>query len=411
MGRGDLKRTWLTLRRMIALAELIGLPQASYKAELAVTPGVGRTEGNSNQETLQKKAAVWESICATDRNLGMMLSLPAGTARYAFPLNESIWRDGQISAQAYNYQLSKISTTVIEIDELCVRGVSDAESYEKVLSADRSLRELAASVSRAWWQQYEGGPIAELLVKFWHCYITLRVHLRPAIKNDSGDKYIYSRIACWNACQDAMCRFPKFRPLIPSGFFVCRVLDVQAVTVATFLLLSSRSPELGQQPASLSTGLDSHTIELVQQVVECFKTVCDKTGSDFAQEAIAALTSLMARVQGQDPRQPDSLTLQIPLLGKVHIDGKQLTHQSSSTNPGGGRGPPVAIQSYSWNSGPEDGSQYFTNIPAAPPVAEDPLSWSFEFDNASLWTQISLPIDDMIPIDDWMSTDTINTVI
>ncbi len=309
------------LRRIIALAEMIGLPQAQYDIIRKNGPRSPAQQSAAHTETMELRATVWETLCATDRNFSMMMNLPASTSRYAFPRDKSVMRGDRVSAQAYNYQLSAICAIVVEIDELYMHGVAESEAYEKVLGADHKLRTLAASVPRAWWQVREGGPLADLLVRFWHNYITARVHLRPAMMNNSDDQYAYSRATCWEVCQDAVRRFVKFRPLIPSGFFVCRVLDVQAFTAASFLLLSSKSHASSLQSSSWRNAPTEQpqVIDLVHQLRDCFLLVRNKAGSEFAREAITALETLETHVQGNNFGQ--SLLLKIPLLGKVSING------------------------------------------------------------------------------------------
>nr|POE48975.1 putative transcription factor gsfr1 [Quercus suber] len=309
MGRGDLRGSWLTFRRVVAVAELIGLPQANDT--------IMHASGTSNkpaEKLLMVKADLWEAICATDRNFALMLNLPIGTARYHFPRNQSIWRNGNVSPQAYNYLLSNICATVFDIDEAYLRGGSDATCYEKVLSADRQLRALATSAPRLWWDHNEGAPLPDLLVKFWHNYIMARVHLRPGMMNDFDEQYEYSRSACRTACENTVRRFPGFRASIPSGFFVCQVIDVQVFTAATFLLLSGN---VSQQGNNLK--IVPEIIHIVQQVIDCFASVSHQAGSGLAREAMSALTSLMAIAQGKRFGEATSLSLQIPMLGKVHI--------------------------------------------------------------------------------------------
>lgn len=100
------------LRRVIALGELTGLPRASYDLKKPTTAAGIYSNTNTLDANMHVKISIWESMCATDRNLSLMLNVPPGTTRYAFPLNQSIWRDGQVSAQAFSYQLSDISALV-----------------------------------------------------------------------------------------------------------------------------------------------------------------------------------------------------------------------------------------------------------------------------------------------------------
>lgn len=399
LGRGNLKGTWLTLRRIIALAELAGLPQANDELLRISNTRDGNMRTQTDQEALKLKADVWEAICATDRNFSMMLNFPAGTARYRFPRDNSIWRDGQVSPQAYNYQLSNICAAIFEIDESYVRGSSHAESYEKVLSADRQLRALAALAPKAWWQDSEGASLDHLLVKFWHCYIMARAHLRPGTMNDFDEQYAYSRTACRDACYNAVRRLPMLRESIPSGFFVCRVIDVQAFTTATFLLLSSRPT---RQPQIPDTTVDSHTMGCIQSIIDCLNKVSDQAGSDLAREAKTALTSLLALFQSQNPSQSRSLRLQIPLLGKIHIRGFSAASATQKTSVNLGIGTThleASRNSQDGNFCPEIAPGHLIGVQDPSSLAAAPMSWSFEFDDPSFWRRSSFMLDNVVGID------------
>jgi hypothetical protein len=354
--------------------------------------GVRNNADSSELEALKIKAAVWESVCATDRNFGMMLNLPAGTSRYTFPFDTSILRDGHVSAQAYNYQLSAISGLVFEIDESYMRGIPEDESYEKVLAADRRLRALAASAPREWWQADERSPLADSMVKFWHKYIIARVHLQPAMMNDSLGQYTYSHVTCLDACRDAVRRFLKFRLLTPAGFFVCRVLDVQAFTAAAFLLLSCRSNEINQLSPTRTMNditIDPYVTELVHELVECLRQVSEQLGSDFAREAIGAMTTLESFILGKDTPCSNSLTLKIPMLGSISIripkeyysDHQAAFSATVAPNPSQSSQRTYVPVSYD----PESNAS--STAVLGLPAVEEPvsMSWDFEFANTPFW--------------------------
>ena len=87
--------------------------------------------------------------------------------------------------------------------------------------------------------------------------------------NNSDEQYPYSRFTCQDACRNAVQRFSRFRHRVPSGFFVCRVLDVQVFTAATFLLLSEQSGNAGGLSGDSQVSVDPRTAGLVQQVIDC----------------------------------------------------------------------------------------------------------------------------------------------
>ena len=86
----------MLLRRIVALAEMVGLPQAQHDVHRNVGPRSQDLPSAADMETRELKATVWEAICATDRNFSMMMNLPAGTSRYAFPRDPSVMRDNRV---------------------------------------------------------------------------------------------------------------------------------------------------------------------------------------------------------------------------------------------------------------------------------------------------------------------------
>ena len=383
MGRGNLKSMWLTLRRAIALAELIGLPNAKHNVELAEgnDGSADNSSHENNRENEDAKAELWDAICATDRNAGMMFNLPSGTVSYKFPRNESIIDNGRVSPQAYNYRLSAVCIKIQQLDESYVKGISNIDSYEKVLSADHDLRVLAALPPKTWWTGEERS-LTEHMVQFWHHYHVARVHLRPAMMNKPDNQYSYSQSACWQACENVVRRYPVFRRSLPVGFFVCRVVDVQVFTAAVFLLLSSRLPASTQFPPSAEgfSSLGSRT--LIQQAIDTLNLVSDQVGADTAREAATALLSLRALVENADQTGESSLTLRIPLLGKIHI-GRCETPSASVTKPVVEGEPPVA------SSGAMHNAQHFNSVydmdAMNDDIINDTLPWTFEASTSTAW--------------------------
>lgn len=405
MGKGgDLKGTWLTFRRLIALAEVIGLPNANDKVMHAVATPENMASGDQSSEGLKLKADLWEAICATDRNFSMMLNYPSGTSRYPFPRDESVWRDGRVSAQAYNYKLSNICAAVFEIDESYARGQPAAESYEKVLRADRLIRALATSTPRTWWSEIDTGSVAERLVRLWHFYILARIHLRPGMLSQNDGQYSYSGATCRDACCQVVRRFARLRALIPSGFFVCRMLDLQAFTVATFLLLSHPSPgEGGLAPTPVLHG-ESEAIELVQRTADCFASASSQAGGDVACEAQAALTALISLVRGHDAEQIGTVTLRVPLLGTIRGTRSSIMcsvqQQHHVVNTGGASDSPRRQTSHLEPTTASADSVDGGYAPSFVPVMTDPfLPWSFEFDDSWYNSEITMPSFTMTGLD------------
>lgn len=145
LGIGNIKPLWLTLRRTIAIAELIGLPRAWHtknESQLSVpTPGSSSSAADRRRK---QRVSLWEAICATDRLSGMMFNLPAATATHRFSRRQIIDQDGEVMVHPYMFELAGLAMQVQELDEGITLSQPREQIYEKILAVEGHLRSLKA---------------------------------------------------------------------------------------------------------------------------------------------------------------------------------------------------------------------------------------------------------------------------
>ena len=125
----DVRKMWIRLRRIIALAELIGLPRASKTLSAEATPHH------------KSAAAIWESICVVDRLSGMMFNLPSATKSFP-PLHASVMLDnGSVNVQAYISRLTEIALNVQDLDNTPSSEKPGVDQLAKVFAVDERLRD------------------------------------------------------------------------------------------------------------------------------------------------------------------------------------------------------------------------------------------------------------------------------
>lgn len=289
---------WLALRRAIALAELSGISRVPKPQH-----------DGSYQEKSSQESDVWEAICATDRNCSMMFNLPAGTASYSFPNEMELMSHGRPNPKIYNYHLANICLKIHNLDESYRLGRSDTQTYADVLRTDDDLRSLATKIPSSWWESYRSMPLAEQLIQFWHHYLITRVHLRHAIKDDPEGRFAYSQNRCLKGCRESIERFLVLRRFLPTEFFICRVVDIQTCTMCILLLLL--------QSKVVTNAASQPHCQLVDQVVHTLQEIQHSPTAGEAAEAIASFRSFIEGTQFG--AQDTSLTLRIPLLGKIEV--------------------------------------------------------------------------------------------
>lgn len=142
---------------------------------------------------------------------------------------------------------------------------------------------------------------------------------------DEHDQYSYSRTICTEACQSLAQRYGYVRRHLPPGFFVCRIIDMQIFTAAIFLILSSYGQTVAQNSHDISstTHQDEQQLASVQYILKTMESVSGQVSSEFAQEASAAIRSLLTLLGNHAAPNSQGLILRIPLLGKIHIAAKQ----------------------------------------------------------------------------------------
>lgn len=304
----DVRKMWIRLRRIIALAELIGLPRASKSLSAESTPHH------------RSAAAIWESICVVDRLAGMMFNLPSATKSYP-PLHMSVMSDnGSVNVQAYVGRLTEIALSVQDLDNTPSSERPGFDQLAKVFAVDERLRNLAESTPVAWWTPSIMYMTAERLVQYWHHYFTVRTHLRLALADDESGRFRLNYNTCLSASQTMAQRYIDLRPLLPAGFFACKTTDLQILTAAIFLTFDSSKVDAAStqyHPQASASGT------LAEQLADSMETASKRAGGEVAEKGVVALRSLQS-LMGEQPSDSNQkeMSLNLPMLGKISVTRK-----------------------------------------------------------------------------------------
>ena len=165
----------------------------------------------------------------------------------------------------------------------------------------------------------------------------MRTHRQLARKHDEGQQFTFNFITYLNARQELARRYLALPPILPSGFFANLMIELQAFTATTFLLLASYRTMSASETSPQVVDVNFKT-GLVDQIVSTMELAADRAGGDFAHQAanvICSLSSLLQRPQTSDLQQ---ITLSLPLVGKIHISRKSyaaetVPHSNPSQQP------------------------------------------------------------------------------
>jgi len=316
---------WLSLRRIVALAELNGLPRAvsalkRHEESISVASGVNLTTDPSTVEFWRSKAEVWSSICAIDRIQSLMWSLPLATANYPLPKQSIVDSTGQVDAQAYQYYIVEVAARILEIDNLVQAGKPMEQPFQVVIETDQQMRALDNLTPKGWqrieWSEFN----IYAILQYWQQYITVRIHLQLALKYDGRD-FAFNFVTCLAAAQELTERYISLRPLLAPGFFANRVLDLQAFTGITFLLLAVCRGSYSSGPFFQTVDTDV-VLALVDKAVVTMRVAAVKTAGDFAQQAADSICSLRLLLMHPQTSKNQKITLRLALIGTIHVSRK-----------------------------------------------------------------------------------------
>lgn len=329
---------WLLLRRVIALAELTGLPRAPmaialHQESLAGTSSAAQSGATpSLVGSWERKAKVWESICAVDRVISMMWSLPLATVNYPLPKRSIVNSQGQVNPQSYLYNLADIASRVLELDNMYSSGRPLMDLFNAVIGTDQELRSLASLPPKNWRNGHWAELSTDVLLQYWHQYLTIRTHLQLALKYDECQEFAFNFISCLDACQELARRYVSMRPILPACFFANQVIDLQAFTATVFLLLASYRTTRGSGTFPQAVDLNV-TTGLVDQVVRMMGFAADRVGGDFAHQAAEAIGSLSSLLQQPQSSESQKITLSLPLVGRIHVSRKSYAAKTVPKQP------------------------------------------------------------------------------
>ncbi|RMY58676.1 hypothetical protein D0863_12190 [Hortaea werneckii] len=346
LGRAKIKKMYIVIRRIVAFAELSGLPGAPEAIESRRS---GTVTGTIDRD-LWHKAELWESICAVDRIMSMMWSMPLGTLHSPLPEREILDSHGRVLTRSYVYRLAEIASRILDLDRMSSSGKPGYEMFNTVMSIDQELRYLANQVPSTWWRINWPSLESSAILQYWHQYLTVRTHVQLAL--NTNQQFAFNFATCMEASQALARRYTALRPLLPIGFFASRVIDLQAFTGAVFLLLASqRNVMTGSNRLGSSNNISEAEANraLAQGIVDAMEiSAADATGmaADFGRQAAGAIRSL-SNLLLQPPSNGgcQKVTLRLPLIGNIHVTRKPAS-DAASQFCNGDKAPPVYAQQY-----------------------------------------------------------------
>lgn len=287
---GKPRKAWLSVRRAANTALLLGFQ-------------------NVADSTPKLHTALWSKIWITDRQLSVILGLPAVTEnshpsvsemQAGMPLEEQLFRElaiasGLVIQRNQNHRKATYATTV-EIDHL--------------------LDQCKAKMPPEWWDPPPGIPLAVTYtrqhIKIAYYSLCKIVHLPYMLKSAKDRKFEMSRISALEASRELIKAHGSLRHHGGTGtIMICDVLDFQAFSAAIVIII-----DLLSMPTTRHVRDEAEDWELVHGVTKDLRNTSEVLNCSVAGQAAHVLERLS---QARNGTWSGTGTYMIPYFGRVRI--------------------------------------------------------------------------------------------
>ena len=317
INAGSPRRAWLTMRRAMNIAQLMGLHLPSCTIPGSKVTWAHIVQGDRYLVSWQ----VDQSISPINSFQALLLGLPAGSKDVGCGPEETFENPNTNKDDLFAKMMFNIAGRIIERNQN-----EHAHTYATTQEIDEDLENLAAKMQREWWDVPEELPgncplaavalFGRFMFQITYFQFVALLHLPFMLRAAKEHRYEYNKFNCMKASREMIHRYLALRNTT-IGTFCCRIFDFGAFTVTVILFLglleSSASGDGRDQQHQRDS--DRHLVEMVLQSME---QVGRSRNDLVANQHANAIKSLLA-IDSPSGQNATNLKLSIPYLGTISI--------------------------------------------------------------------------------------------
>lgn len=299
---GNLRRSWLAIRRAMSVAQLMGLNRAQDQTQHDVL----------GARTHYDPSIMWFRIVEFDRYLCMMLGLPQGC------LDRSMASTAALASDTLLGRMERVHCVIAS--RILERNENPPSSQDPTLTRDLDveLQKAARQLPSKWWLVPDLRLSPDPQALFWdtrrlfaqvlHYNLLNQLHLPYMLRSSSttpNAKHEYSLITCVNASREMLSRFIALRSF-DGVAYSCRTIDFIALMAAMTLLLAHLDSHRSETENLLAHQYhsDRAMIEQVKNSMEELNRASSDALSAQIADWLARLLAIDAEAADDDDDQP-----------------------------------------------------------------------------------------------------------
>jgi hypothetical protein len=285
---GNLRRGWISCRRAMNIAQLMGLDQPGSQSQYKVL----------DRKTHYNTDHMWFRIVYADRYLSLMLGASQGC------LDRSMSSDAMLANDTPMGRLERLHCVIAS--RILERNGSRPSSDDIALthSLDKELQKAARTMPHKWWLIPElETMLPDSQVLFWntrrlfvqviHYNLLNQLHLPYMLRClSAGRKYEYAQMSCVKASQEVLQRFIALGTLNRVACS-CRTIDFLALMAAMTLLLAHLDSHRSEDQNFLAHSYHSDRA-MIEQVQDNMKELNRLNSDPLSAQSAELLGRLLA---------------------------------------------------------------------------------------------------------------------
>lgn len=324
VNAGSLRKAWITFRRAINMAQIMGIDRGHSAAFRSCDP-------KSDPARRPSPATLWHRLLFSDRFLSLLLGLPVCSQDDQSLYEEDGPRGTAVERleRAHTVLAARIldRNHIQQRHKRCTTQKTTPREYALTQEIDLDLEAAAKNMPFGWWDEPKLDPFASqeilweatarIICQMHHFTLLILLHVPYMLHEPCSSRYDHSKSQCLTAARELLSRFISFRNLNVSAYS-CRRVDYAALIAAMTLCLSY----LGRRKVEVWDRIRSDR-ELVESTRRRMAHVAGLTEDNLSKEAagiIERLAPLIEKAAGKlQTRHRRDMHFNVPYLGSVNV--------------------------------------------------------------------------------------------
>jgi hypothetical protein len=244
---GNLRRSWLAMRRAVNIAQMMGLHRGLKSPSLKILDLETRSRIDPEH--------IWFRLVLSDRLLSLLLGLPQAWLENDFATDKALEKCTPLE------RVERMEALAVGL--ILQRNNADVHDLSATMEIDMLLQKSSDTMPPQWWlitdfSNCENDVMEafrrtiHLMDQLKHFLLIVLLHLPFMLRFSADSKYDYNKITAVNASREVLSRYVAFRSFDPTGSH-CRSVEFLAFISSTALCLAHIDASLRRHARTRAT--------------------------------------------------------------------------------------------------------------------------------------------------------------